>query len=156
MSVKTLQLILLTAPWFSLFFLDKNTIKRYMPTTIFTALLMTILFQIAYAYGWWEIHQSIVPWGYMIDASFAYGVFAVGTFWIFYLTSHRFALYVLSNLVMDALFSFTVFPLLTRIGIATLKNITAWQYFFVIFGLSFVIYGYHKWQEKIFIPAAPK
>lgn len=51
-----------------------------MPVTIFTSLLMTIIFQIAYTYKWWTIQEQIVPWGFMIDVSFAYGIFTVGTF----------------------------------------------------------------------------
>ncbi|GAA4714777.1 hypothetical protein [Brevibacillus fulvus] len=145
--------LLLVVPWLSLFWLDKQTIKRYMPVTIFTALLMTIIFQIAYTFKWWTIHQSIVPWGYMIDVSFAYGIFTVGTLWIFVLTYRKFWIYLLTNVAMDAIFAFVVFPLLDKTGVATLHKISAWQYFLVILAISLLIYGYQAWQEPIF--AAP-
>jgi len=140
----------LILPWFTLLFTNPRTRKKYMPVTIFTSLLMTIIFQIAYTYKWWIIYEQIVPWGYMIDVSFAYGIFSVGTFWIFKWTSHKFMLYTIVNLIMDVIMAFITLPILSVLGIATYKNISPWQYFLVMFGLSFVIYGYQKWQQKIY------
>jgi hypothetical protein len=93
MNAKVILFIAFLFPRLSLFFISSKTIKRFMPVTIFTCLLMTIIFEIAYTYKWWVIHQYIVPWGYMIDVSFGYGIFTVGTFWIFRLASHKFVLY---------------------------------------------------------------
>ncbi|WP_273122596.1 hypothetical protein ACNRWW_05010 [Metabacillus sp. HB246100] len=140
----------LLLPWLTLFFATSDSRKKYMPVTIFTSLLMTIIFQIAYTYKWWIIHEQIVPWGYMIDVGFAYGIFAVGTFWIFKLTSHKFILFVIVNLIMDALMAYLILPFLGKLEIADYKNISPTQYLGVMFALSFIIYGYHKWQEKIF------
>ncbi|MFD2761625.1 hypothetical protein ACFSUO_11745 [Lentibacillus juripiscarius] len=147
---KIIMFAILILPWFTWFFTSPETRKKYMPVTIFTSLLMTIIFQIAYTYKWWIIHEQIVPWGYMIDVSFVYGIFSVGTFWIFRLTSHKFILYTAVNLIMDAFMAFVTLPLLGVLGIATYENMSPWQYFLVMFGLSFVIYGYHKWQQKIY------
>ncbi|MGG4549890.1 hypothetical protein ABER02_19270 [Rossellomorea marisflavi] len=152
MTIKIILFIAFLLPWISLFFAKGSTIRKFMPVTIFTCLLMTIIFQIAYTYDWWVIHEYIVPWGYMIDVSFAYGVFAIGTFWIFRFTHHYFFLYIVTNLVMDAFMCFLALPLLDKLGIASYKNITSWEYFLVIFALSFVVYFFHKWQEKIFSP----
>ncbi|MBP1914483.1 hypothetical protein [Lederbergia galactosidilytica] len=148
--VHIIMLATLILPWFTLFFSNPEERKRYMPVTIFTSLLMTIIFQIAYTYEWWILHKQIVPWGYMIDVSFAYGIFAVGTFWIFKFTSQKFPLYAALNLITDAFMAFIVLPLLNVLGIATYKNILPWQYFLVIFVLSFIIYIYHKWQQRIY------
>jgi hypothetical protein len=153
MTARILLFIGFLLPWFTLFFARSETIRRFMPVTIFTCLLMTIVFQIAYTYDWWEIHEYIVPWGYMIDISFAYGVFAVGTFWIFRFTYHRFSLFILINFILDAFTCYVALPLLTILGIAEYKNIAPWQYLLIIFSLSFIIYYYQKWQEKIFSPS---
>jgi hypothetical protein len=89
----------------------------------------------------------------MIDTSIAYGAFAVGTFWIFRFTYHRFSLFILINFIMDVIMCFAALPLLNVLGIAEYKNIAPWQYLLVIFGISFIIYFYHKWQEKAFSPS---
>ncbi|MBM7598930.1 magnesium-transporting ATPase (P-type) [Virgibacillus halotolerans] len=148
--VHIIMLAGLIVPWFTLFFTSPEERRRYMPVTIFTSLLMTIIFQIAYTYEWWIMHKQIVPWGYMIDVSFVYGVFAVGTFWIFRFTSHGFLLYIVVNIIMDAFMAFIALPFLSVLDIATYENIAPWEYFLVIFGLSFIIYFYHKWQQKIY------
>lgn len=148
--VEIIMFAALILPWFTLFFSNPEERKKYMPVTIFTSLLMTIIFQIAYTYQWWIMHKQIVPWGYMIDVGFVYGVFAVGTFWIFRFTSHNFLLYIAVNMVMDAFMAFIALPLLGVLGIATYENISPWQYFLVTFGLSFIIYLYHGWQQKIY------
>ncbi|WP_166244342.1 hypothetical protein [Paenibacillus turpanensis] len=148
--------VLLFGPWISLFWAKKGSVRRYMPVTIFTSFLMTIVFQIAYTYDWWTIHSYIVPWGYMIDVSFAYGLFAVGTFWVFYFTSQRFWLYSLTNLALDSFFCFVGFPGLQYFGIASLNNITTWQYLIVIYAVSMIIYVYHRWQSKIFTPPSSR
>lgn len=83
MTAKVILYISLFLPWFTLLFAKKQRIKKYIPVIILTCLLMTIIFQIAYQYNWWVIHTYIVPWGYMIDVSFAYGLFPVGTFGFF-------------------------------------------------------------------------
>jgi hypothetical protein len=56
---KIILFVTFLLPWLSLFFASKETIKTYMPVTIFTSLLMTIIFQIAYTYEWWVIYQYI-------------------------------------------------------------------------------------------------
>ncbi|GGJ77858.1 hypothetical protein [Virgibacillus salexigens] len=151
MTDKIILFAALVLPWFTLPLTSSQKRKKYMPVTIFTSLLMTIIFQIAYTYKWWIIHEQIVPWGYMIDVSFAYGIFAVGTFWIFRFTSHKFLLYIVVNLMLDAFMAYITLPLLGILGVATYKNISPWQYFLVMFGLSFIIYIYHKWQQKKYI-----
>ncbi|WP_174734312.1 hypothetical protein [Mesobacillus harenae] len=151
MSLKVIQFIVFLLPWASLFFTSQKVIRRFMPVTILTAFLMTIIFLFAYSYEWWVIEKYIIPWGNIIDVSFAYGLFGVGTFWIFRFTYDKFLLYAFVNLLMDAFMCFVGLPLLGKLGIAHYKNLEPWQYFLIIYTLSFVIYAYHKWQEKIFV-----
>ncbi len=73
MSNKIILWILLIAPWLTLFFMKKEGIKRYIPVTIFTVLLVTIIYEIAYTYRWWELEVNIVPWGHITNVSYAYG-----------------------------------------------------------------------------------
>ncbi|MCM3031242.1 MULTISPECIES: hypothetical protein [unclassified Niallia] len=150
MTAKMILYISLLLPWFSLLFANKKRIKKYIPVIILTVFLMTIIFQIAFHYKWWIIHTYIVPWGYMIDVSFAYGLFPVGTFWIFYFTSSRFIIFTITNIIMDTLMAFAVLPGLSKLHIAEYKGIAPWQYFLIMYGLSFIIYGYYVWQQRIY------
>ena len=148
--IKLLQYAVFIVPWFSLLLTSKENRKRYIPVTILSCFIMTIIFQIAYTYEWWEIEKYILPWGYMMDAGFVYGIFAVGTFWIFRFTSDKFLLFICINVIMDGIMTFIILPLLGKLHIAHYVHIHAWQYFLVIFGVSFLLYGYHLWQKEIY------
>lgn len=147
--VKILLILTFVLPWLALIWADKNTIKRYAPVVVFTGLIMTIIFEIAYTYNWWTIHEYFTTWGYITDTSFAYGLFMIGTFWIFYFTYRYFWLYVLVNAIFDLFMGFVGMTLLDMLSVATMHTITKWQYSIVMFCISFVIYGYQRWQETI-------
>ena len=153
MTDKLLLWITWIVPWFSLLFLKKDMIKRYMPVAVFTALLVTIVFEIAYALRWWEMLERIVPWGTITNVSFVYGLFIVGTIWIFYFTYRNFWLFLAVNAAVDALQAF-VFDGLFEGRVYRLVRINDFQVFLLMIGIAFVIYGYQKWQEGVFAKEA--
>ncbi|MGY0694409.1 hypothetical protein ACW2QC_16790 [Virgibacillus sp. FSP13] len=137
-------------PWLTLIWANKYSLKKFMPVTILTGLIMTIIFEIAHAYNWWTIHEYLFPWGYITDTSFAYGLFMMGTFWIFYFTYGKLWVFVLTNIVFDLFMGFAGMNILRVIGVATMHTISEWQYFLVMFFISLVLYVYQRWQETIF------
>ncbi|HZG86152.1 hypothetical protein [Paenibacillus sp.] len=139
----------LIAPWPTLFFLSKETVKRYMPVAIFVSLLVTILFEAAHALKWWVMIDRIVPWGYITNVSFVYGVFLVGTIWIFHLTYRNFWLYMATNVVIDGVFAFVLHHFFEG-RIYKLVNFNEFQVFLLMVGLALTIFLYQKWQEGIF------
>ncbi|WP_029270004.1 hypothetical protein [Virgibacillus alimentarius] len=151
MWITLLQVAALVLPWFSLPFLKGNAIKRYLPVTVFATLLVSILFQIADTYEWWTMHRYILPWGYLVEISVVYGIFPVGTLWIFYLSYRRLWIYIVTNLAVNTIFTFIGIPLILEgLGIVSFVNLEHWQWFLIAMILSFVIYGYQMWQEGIF------
>lgn len=146
--IKTFQWLMLFLPWLTLFAARRGSVKRMMPSVVFTSLLVTILSIIGYEFKWWIIHKYIVPWGEIVDISFVYGIFAVGTFWIFYFTGRSFWLFILVNVVVDALFSFGILPIMERIGIVTVR-IPLWQTFLLDIAMMLIIYVYHRWQTAV-------
>lgn len=151
MFVKVTLWIAFILPWFTLIFMKKERIKRFMPVTIFTCLLVTIVFDIGYTYKWWVIHTYIFPWGFISDTSFVFGLFAVSTIWIFHLTYERVWLYFITNFVIDLVYSMVGFKALKTANIATIQNIKEWQVFLLYFSLAIIIFLYQRWQETIFV-----
>ncbi|WP_309118899.1 hypothetical protein [Paenibacillus sp.] len=149
MTDKFLLWIALVVPWFSLFFLKKNVIKRYMPVAVFTVLIVTVVFEIAHALKWWKMLEWIVPWGYITNVSFVYGTFAVGTIWIFFFTYRNFWMYLATNAAVDALQAF-VFDNLFEGRVYRLVRLNDVHVFLLMMGISLIIYVYQKWQEGIF------
>lgn len=125
-----------------------------MPVTILTALITTMLFVIAYTYGWWTLHKDILlPLGYIVNISFTYGSYIIATFWIFYLTSHNFWLYILTQLIVNGFWAFIGLRWIVDrwLGVATFE-IKNWQFFLLEIVAVLILYVYHHWQKKIFFP----
>lgn len=155
MAAKITLWIVLIVPWFSLFFLDKEHIKRFMPVGILASFLMVLYNLIAFNLNHWVINVNILPWLKPAFASGVLGGFLIITIWIFNFTYGRFWVYLATNIVLD--FMFAVFPLhfvfQNVLGIYQLVQISPWGRFIIFVTLSVIIYGYHMWQEGIFKPS---
>jgi hypothetical protein len=141
---------MLIIPWFSLFFMKKAGIKRYIPVVIFTALIVTITHEIAHAFKWWVALDSIVPWGYITNVSYSYGYFLVGTLWIFYLTYEKFWLFVVTNFILDWIWAFPTIQFLEKMKIFQYVNINEWILWLIAFSQSLMIYSFKSCHEKTF------
>lgn len=140
---------MLVLPWLSLFFIPKDSMRRFMPVSVLASLLVTIVFQYGYLYGWWSMHIHILPSDAITSAPLVYGFFPVVTLWIFHFCYDRgFTFYILVNTAMQALHCFIVIPLLVRIGLTTFYKITPLNIFVQMIGLATAIYLYQKWQDK--------
>lgn len=153
MLSKIVLWVILVGPWLTLFFLNKEQVKRFMPVGILASFLMLLYNLVAYNEKHWIINVHILPWLKPSFEPFVLGGFLVTTIWVFHFTYQRFWIYLITNIVLD--FMFAVFPLpnllQNKLGIYQF-NITLWARFFIFVILSIVIYGYQKWQEEIFKP----
>lgn len=140
---------ILIIPWLSLLFLKKETVKRYMPVAIFTALLMTIYNELAFTYKFWVLKVEIFP-QVITAVPFVYGAFVAMVIWIFHFTYPRFWVFFVTNVIADFLFAFPLNAFFEAIGLYKLINHNSWILWGAFVALSVVIYGYHAWQEGIF------
>lgn len=108
MLSKVVLWTILIAPWFTLFFLKREDIKRFMPVAILAAFLMVLYNLIAHNQKHWIIKESILPWLKPSFASGILGAFLIVTIWIFYFTYGKFWIYLVTNIVLD--FMFAIFP----------------------------------------------
>lgn len=150
MLIKILSWALLLIPWLSAIFIPKSVIKRYMPVALFACVLVFIWNELGYTYDWWRFSYRIFP-QIITDVSFVFGTFLIGTIWIFYLTFRRFWLYLILNMVMDAILAFPVRWGVEYVGLVKLVNYTSWNTFFTSVGLALIIYLYQLWQEGALI-----
>jgi hypothetical protein len=141
----------LIVPWLTLFLLKKDTVKRYFPVAVFTALLVTIVFEMAYSRDWWDLLLANVAWGNITNVPFVYGVFFVGTIWIFYLSYPNFWIYMLVNALIDALHIFLVSPFILQGRLYRLVRINELEVYSIMLTLAIAAYVYQRWQEGIFV-----
>lgn len=120
-----------------------------MPVAVFVSLLVTILFEAAHSLKWWVMIDQIVPWGYITNVSFVYGIFIIGRIWIFHFTFRNFWIYLVTNVIIDGLFAFVLNNFFEG-RIYRLVNFNELQVFLLMVGLSLTIFVYQRWQEQIF------
>ncbi|MDR7003077.1 hypothetical protein [Neobacillus niacini] len=148
MSNKLILWLLLIVPWLTLFFMKKEGIKRYMPVTIFTALLVTIVYEIGYTYKLWQIKEAIVPWGYITNVSFAYGAFFITTIWVFYFTFRNFWLYLATNIVIDAFGAWVILKFVEARKL-THFTISSFNLLLIFVTIALIAYVFEIWYEKV-------
>lgn len=151
------QLILwsiLILPWFTLLFMKKEEIKRYMPVALFTVVTGLIILEIGSTLNLWAVRETVFPLSYTVP--YIYGTFPVVTMWVFKFTYGRFWLYVATNLVLDLGFSFLIMPWVISRGIFEIINFTNFGGLLVTTGHAFLLYGYQLWQEDVLVPAVKK
>jgi type IV secretory pathway VirB2 component (pilin) len=141
---------MLIIPWFSLLIMNKDTIKRFTPVAILSALLVTVTHEAAYSLGWWEQLNTIVPWGEITNVSYVYGMFAVGTYWIFYFSYGTFWRYFLLNTVVDGVWLIFIPPFFKQRHIWVLDRMNEWSLLVICLIIAVILYGYQYWQEQIY------
>ena len=147
---KFILLGMLILPWLTLIFINKYYIKRFMPVAILASLLVTIVFEIGYVYDWWKVQVELSPWDRITSVPLTYGVFLVGTIWIFRFTFERnLRLYIIANILTDGFYSFIVLNILIKFGIYKLVNMGNLGIFMLMLLIALIIYPYQKWQDSI-------
>lgn len=141
-------------PWISLIFLhklNKDAVRRYMPVALFATVINTIFYQIAWTYDWWKYKETLFAWDKVAQIHTVYGVFLVGTIWIFYFTFGKFWLYFIVNLIIDCIYSFGFRALWRKLKITTAGgNLTPLEGILIMTFIAIILYGYQKWQQGLF------
>jgi len=142
-------------PWLTLFLMNKNDVKRYMPVALLGALITTIVGEFALALNWWSTKEVIFPFYHVQPMS--YGGFLVGTIWIFKFTYRRgFMSYMLANAVFDFLLPFGINRWMSQLGIMELVNITPLKLMMINLADAVVLYGYQMWQDDVLVTSTEK
>ncbi|WP_371370982.1 hypothetical protein [Sporomusa aerivorans] len=134
-------------PWLTLFFMDREDIKRFMPMALLTAVTGAIIVEAGITLQLWGVRETLYPLNQI--PPYIYGAVPAFTIWIFKLTYGRFGLYVATNAVVDLGFAYIVLPWLVTRGIFEFLSSSLLVYLINI-GHEFALYGYQMWQEGIF------
>jgi hypothetical protein len=150
MGIQILLWSMLFVPWLTLFFMKKESIKRFMPVGILSALSVIIINELGLSYNWWSFKETAFPLQHFLPHYL--GLFPVMTMWIFYFTYRKFWLFLIVEIVANLGFSFLfVCYFLPVIGVLYTNNMTGIMVFCLSTGLAIALYGYHIWQEGIFV-----
>jgi hypothetical protein len=61
MKEKWKMYMLLIMPWFSVIKLGKSSFVRYLPTIIFSDLVIALISELSRAFNWWKVKNPIFP-----------------------------------------------------------------------------------------------
>ena len=134
--------MLLIIPWFSVIKLGKSSFVRYLPTIIFSDLVIALISELSRAFKWWKVKNPIFP-RLATDVSFVFGPFTILNFWIFKLTYKRFWVYLLTNIIADYLFAYPLTTLAEKLRVYKMGKMSRKQLFLLSVVVSILNYLYH-------------
>ncbi|MGE5398649.1 MAG: hypothetical protein ACM3MK_14075 [Chitinophagales bacterium] len=144
---------ILIIPLFSLMFLPKKDIKRYMPAALFTAITNIIIVDMGVSWAWWTIRESIYPLNEILPLAFA---FLIIEMWILKYTYGKFILFTVTEALLSGVFVLLVQPWLSHRGIWVRINVTNFLAYLPAIIQFILIYLYQMWQEDALAPAMKK
>ncbi|WP_102275302.1 hypothetical protein [Cytobacillus massiliigabonensis] len=152
MKKKWKMYLLLILPWFSAAKLGKLSFLLYLPTIIFSNLVIALISELSRELKWWIVKNPIFP-KFATDISFVFGPFTMINFWIFKLTYKRFWLYLLTNIGADYLFAYPLTTLAEKLGVYKMVRMSRKQLFFLSIAVAILNYLF---QAKLIDPLRKK
>ncbi|NQD65018.1 hypothetical protein HP456_03700 [Bacillus haikouensis] len=88
-------------PWFTLFLMKKEDVKRYMPVGLFAIFTSALILEAGVSLEWWKYNETAFP---LQNISYLYGAIPVATMWIIKFTYGRFWLFVVADFLLNLLY----------------------------------------------------
>lgn len=153
MSNQVILWISLIVPWLTLFFMPKESIKRFLPAGLLATLLSIVFTEIGIANGWWAIRETTYPLAVM--PSYTYGAYPVAATWVLKYTYGRFSIFVVTEAVMNSLLGFLIYPWIGSRGIKDFFTGNAGLITFAFASaIALIVYVFQAWQEGVFARSA--
>ncbi len=131
--------MLLIMPWLSVIKLGKQSFIRYLPTIVFSDLIIALISELSRKLKWWKVKNPIIP-KLATDVSFVFGPFTILNFWIFKLTYKKFWLYLLTNIISDYLFAYPLTSLAEKLGVYKMVKMSRKQLFLLSIAVANYLY----------------
>lgn len=147
MSNKLVLWSLIILPWFSLFFMKKGEIRRYLPVGIFAALTSIVIVDIGSTLHLWTLKENIYPLGKVFP--YHLGAVPVVTMWLFKFTFANFLAYIGLDALYNLVFAFVVTPWMAARGIRENINTTNSLLFVIVTLHGILLFGYQILQEGV-------
>lgn len=143
MSNQFLLWSMLLLPWFTLFFMRKEDIKRFMSVALFTVVTSLIISDMFQTLNIFAVRETIFPLSRI--SALDLGLIPVVTIWLFKFTYGRFWWYVLADAVMNLGFALLFFPWLNTQGIQADILATKSSRFLITTIHGLLLYTYQMW-----------
>lgn len=135
--------LLLVLPWLTIRKLGKRSFLRFLPTIIFSDLVIALISELSRNLKCWKVRKPIFP-KLATDVSFVFGPFTILNFWIFKLTYKRFWLYLFSNVIADYLFAYPLTTIAEKLRVYKMERMSRKQLFFLSIAVAILNYLYQS------------
>jgi len=136
-------------PWLSLPLLNKKTVKRFLPGSLFMCLYLLAEGSLAQKKKWWWFPFSVKP-NVLAELPLIIGPFFIGSLWVFKYTFGKFNLYIFINIIIDSIFTYLAISLFKKIGYVSLVRLSRIQLSLLFLVKSILMYGFQVLYEKLF------
>ncbi|MCX7711448.1 MAG: hypothetical protein N2484_16530 [Clostridia bacterium] len=135
-------------PWITVFFMQKEDIKRFIPAALLSTIISIIVVEVGVTLNWWVVKESAYP---LRNLSYIYSLNPVITLWLLRFTYGQFRLYLALDIVVNLGFSyFFIGFILKNRDILQYTTLGPLHVFVITTVTGILIYGYQMWQDDIF------
>ncbi|MCH1624417.1 hypothetical protein [Fredinandcohnia quinoae] len=135
--------LILVLPWLTVKKLGKNSLLRFLPTIVFSDLVIALISELSQKLKWWKVKNPLFP-KLATDVSFVFGPFTIINLWIFKLTFKRFWLYLLTNIFADYLFAYPLTTFAEKLRIYKMGRMSRKQLFLLSLAVAVLNYLYQS------------
>jgi len=146
-NTKKYIILMTIIPWLSIPLIGKKTFKRFLPGSLFMCFYLIIEGMIAEKKKWWWFPFKIKP-NVLCELPLIFGPFIIGSIWVFKYTFGKFALYLKTNLCIDAFFTYIMLHWLKKIGYVSLVRFSKFKLSILFLVKSVVMYVFQYFYEK--------
>lgn len=107
--------LLVILPWFTLFFMKKEEVRRFLPVGLFAALTSLVIADVGSTLNLWILRENVYPFGTLFP--YHLGASIVITMWLFKWAYGRFIRYLGLDAVFNLANAFLLLPWLAVLGI---------------------------------------
>ncbi|MDR4949799.1 hypothetical protein [Neobacillus cucumis] len=145
---KALSFCTLFIPWLTIPLIGKNTFIRFMPVATFVGYIFGFLSETADNKKWWKVKNGLFP-NYRLDVSYLLGLYLITTIWVFKLTFGNFFKYLTLNIIIDAIFSFSIVKFFTKVGVFEFRKMRPKHFYILSVSMAIIIYWYQLIVERV-------
>ncbi len=144
---RLLLLVMMVVPWVSVLLMDKRTFRQFLPASILISLVVRLESYLAEKRKWWWIYDKLHP-KVRGETPLIWGPFIIGSMWILKFTYGKFYIYLLLNLLIDALFSFPFLNWFQKLGVGSLVRLSRVKLLLIFMFKALLLYGFQYVKEQ--------
>ncbi len=148
LNPRLILVLILILPWFTIPFLGKESVKKFLPTSLCICVAVRIINHIAKKRKWWWFYEKLHP---RLTGVFPllWGPFFVSSMWVLKLTYGNLLKYLMFTQVSHFFFTYFIMDWFRNAGILSLVRMKKMQLQLLFLVESLFLYMFQVFIEKL-------